>query len=109
MKRINYRTWMTVLLGVLVLMIPLGAVLIRALPEEGIAPKKLWLRWAGAYLLILLGLLGALVWVVLKDIRQSLEQFRRAHREAFEEMTFQIREDYRKRKARRGDQDGVEP
>ena len=44
--KLSYRTWMTVLLGVLILMIPLGMVLMRLLPEEGVAQKKLWLRWA---------------------------------------------------------------
>lgn len=106
MKRFRYRTWMTLLLGALILMIPVGMMLMRALPEEGVAQKKLWLRWASVYLLALLAFLIALVWVVLKDIRQSLEQYRQAHRQAFEEMTEQIREDYRKRQEHRGKPNG---
>jgi hypothetical protein len=41
--------------------------------------------------------------VVLKEIRQSLERYRAAHRHAFEEMTEQIREDYRRRQQRMAD------
>ncbi|MCL6534343.1 MAG: hypothetical protein K6U12_13845 [Armatimonadetes bacterium] len=107
--KLSYRTWMTLLLGVLILMIPLGMVLMRLLPEEGVAQKKLWLRWAAGYLLALFGVLSALIWVVLKEVRQTLEQFRQAHRQAFEEMTEQIREDYRKRQQQqRSRQNGAE-
>lgn len=106
MKRFRYRTWMTLLFGALILMIPVGMMLMRALPEEGVAQQKLWLRWASVYLLALLTILIALVWAVLKDIRHSLEQYRQAHRQAFEEMTDQIREDYRKRQEHRGKPNG---
>ena len=79
--KLSYRTWMTLLLGVLILMIPLGMVLMRLLPEEGVAQKKLWLRWAAGYLLALFGVLSA----------------------------EQIREDYRKRQQQqRSQQNGAE-
>ncbi len=100
MRRISYRAWMTILLGLLVAMVPLAIVLMRQLPEEGVEAKRLWLRWAGVYLLVVLGVLVALVWVVLKEVRQSLEQFRKAHREAFDQVTQQIREEYRRKRER---------
>ncbi len=101
--KLSYRAWMTVLFVALLLMIPLAVLLKQAVPEENDEAKRMWLRLAGGYLLILMGLLMALVWVVLKDIRQSLERYRAAHRRAFEEMTEQIREDYRRRQQRMAD------
>jgi uncharacterized membrane protein YqjE len=101
--RLSYRAWITVLFIALLLMIPLAVLLRQAVPEEGDEAKRMWLRLAGSYLLILMGLLIALAWVVLKDIRQSLERYRAAHRRAFEEMTEQIREDYRRRQQRMAD------
>ncbi len=98
--RFSYRSVMTVLLAVLVALVPVGVLLMRTVPTEGEEAKRLWLRWAGVYLLALFGLLIALVWVVLKDIRRSLEQFRKAHRQAFEEMTEQIRADYERKRQR---------
>ncbi|GBC92357.1 hypothetical protein HRbin15_00825 [bacterium HR15] len=94
---------MTILFIALVAMIPVAVLLKRAVPVEGDEAKQMWLRLAGGYVLILMGLLSALVWVVLKDIRQSLERYRVAHRRAFEEMTEQIREDYRRRQQRQAD------
>ncbi len=104
--RLSYRTGMTILLALMVAMIPLGMVLMRAVPTEGAELKRLWLRWASVYLLILFGLLIALVWVVLKEIRRSLEQYRSAHRQAFDEMTRQIRADYERKRQRRESQNG---
>ncbi len=100
MRKLSYRAWTTILFGILIAMIPVAVLLMRSVPAEGEEAKRMWLRLAGAYLLILLGLLVALAWVVLQDIRQSLERFRAAHRRAFEEMTEQIREDYRRRQQR---------
>ncbi len=91
---------MTILLGILVAMIPVGILLMRAVPEEGVEAKRAWLRWAGVYLLVIIGVLMALIWTVLKEVRQSLEQFRKAHREAFDQVTEQIREEYRKKRER---------
>jgi len=101
--KLSYRVWMTLLFIGLVLMIPLAVLLKRAVPVEDDEAKRMWLRLAGGYLLMLMALLMALVWVVLKDIRQSLERYRAAHRHAFEEMTEQIREDYRRRQQRMAD------
>lgn len=94
---------MTVLFIALVAMIPLAVLLKQAVPAEDDEAKRMWLRLAGGYMLLLMALLVALVWVVLKDIRQSLERYRAAHRRAFEEMTEQIREDYRRRQQRMTD------
>jgi uncharacterized membrane protein YcjF (UPF0283 family) len=101
--KLSYRVWMTLLFIALLLMIPLAVVLKRAVPVEDDEAKRMWLRLAGGYLLMLMALLMALVWVVLKEIRQSLERYRAAHRHAFEEMTEQIREDYRRRQQRMAD------
>ncbi len=94
---------MTILFIALVAMIPVAVLLMRAVPAEGDEAKRMWLRLAGGYVLLLMGLLVALAWVVLKDIHQSLERYRAAHRRAFEEMTEQIREDYRRRQQRMAD------
>ncbi|MCS7065122.1 MAG: hypothetical protein NZL85_02470 [Fimbriimonadales bacterium] len=101
--KLSYRAWMTMLFIALVAMIPVAVLLMRAVPAEGDEAKRMWLRLAGGYVLLLMALLVALVWVVLKDIRQSLERYRTAHRRAFEEMTEQIREDYRRRQQRMAD------
>ncbi len=101
--KLSYRAWMTLLFIALLLMIPLAVLLRQAVPEEGDEAKRMWLRLAGGYLLVLMGLLMALVWVVLKEIHYSLERYRAAHRRAFEEMTEQIREDYRRRQQRMAD------
>jgi uncharacterized membrane protein len=98
--RLSYKTWMTLLFIALIAMVPLAVLLMRAVPAEGDEAKRMWLRLAGGYLLLLMALLVALAWVVLKDIRQSLERYRTAHRRAFEEMTEQIRADYRRRQQR---------
>jgi len=64
---------------------------------------------ASALLVIAVGLLFALIWLALKDIQQIGEQYRKAHREAFEEMTEQIRADYRRRLEReQGSKNGAE-
>jgi hypothetical protein len=107
--KLSYRAWMTILFIALLLMIPLAVLLRQAVPEEDDEAKRMWLRLAGGYLLLLMGLLIALAWVVLKDIRQSLERYRAAHRRAFEEMTEQIREDYRRRQQRMADGHPAKP
>jgi ABC-type nickel/cobalt efflux system permease component RcnA len=99
-KRLSYRAWMAILLGALVGLIPLRFVLLNALPRETADEKRLWLLAASALLVIAVGLLFALIWLALKDIQQIGEQYRKAHREAFEEMTEQIRADYRRRRER---------
>jgi ribulose-phosphate 3-epimerase len=108
-KRLSYRAWMAILLGALVGLIPLRFVLLNALPRETADEKRLWLLAASALLVIAVGLLFALIWLALKDIQQIGEQYRKAHREAFEEMTEQIRADYRRRREReRGSKNGAE-
>jgi len=91
---------MTVLFIALLAMIPVAVLLMRTVPADDDEAKRMWLRLAGGYVLLLMALLVALLWVVLKDIRQSLEHYRAAHRRAFEEMTEQIRADYRRRQQR---------
>ncbi|MCS7207979.1 MAG: hypothetical protein NZ874_00215 [Fimbriimonadales bacterium] len=108
-RNLSYRVWMAVLLGALVGLIPLGLVLLRLLPRETAADKRAWLLWASLLLIVAIVLFFALIWVVLKDIRQIQEQYRKAHREAFEEMTEQLRADYRRRQAQQqGSRNGVE-
>lgn len=109
MKRPSYRVWMAVLLGALVALIPLRVVVLNALPRESADEKRLWLLAASALLIAAVALLFGLIWLALKDIKQITEQYRRAHREAFEEMTEQIRADYRRRREReRGTANGAE-
>ncbi|MCX7993016.1 MAG: hypothetical protein N2651_05055 [Fimbriimonadales bacterium] len=108
-RKLSYRAWMAILLGALVGLIPLGLVLLRLLPRETAADKRAWLLWASLLLVVAVTLLFTLIWVVLKDIQQIQEQYRKAHRAAFEEMTEQIRADYRRKQAQqREGQDGVE-
>jgi ABC-type nickel/cobalt efflux system permease component RcnA len=108
-KRLSYRAWMAVLLGALIALVPLWVVVRNALPRETADQKRLWLLAASVVLVIAVSLLFALIWLALKDIRQITEQYRKAHREAFEEMTEQIRADYRRRLEReRGQRDGAE-
>ncbi|MCX7924799.1 MAG: hypothetical protein N2554_03190 [Fimbriimonadales bacterium] len=108
-RKLSYRAWMAILLGALVGLIPLGLVLLRMLPRETAADKRAWLLWASLLLIAAVVLLFTLIWVVLKDIQQIQEQYRKAHRAAFEEMTEQIRADYlRKQAQQRGSQNGAE-
>ena len=108
-KRLSYRAWMAVLLGALIALVPLWVVVRNALPRETADEKRLWLLAASVVLVVAVGLLFALIWLALKDIRQIAEQYRKAHREAFEEMTERIRADYRRRLEReRGQRNGAE-
>ena len=103
------RAWMAILLGALVGLIPLRFVLLNALPRETADEKRLWLLAASALLVSAVGLLFALIWLALKDNQQIGEQYRKSHREAFDEMTEQIRADYRRRLEReRGKRNGAE-
>lgn len=108
-RKLSYRAWMAILLAALAGLIPLRLVLLRALPRETADDKRMWLIWASLLLIVAVALLFALIWLALKDIRQIQEQYRRAHREAFEEMTEQIRADYRRKQAQqRGSHNGAE-
>lgn len=109
MKRFSYRVWMAILLGVLVALVPLRVVVLNALPRETADEKRLWLLAASALLVAAVALLFGLIVLALKDVKQIAEQYRKAHREAFEEMTEQIRADYRRRHEReRGSTNGAE-
>jgi ABC-type nickel/cobalt efflux system permease component RcnA len=108
-RRLSYRAWMAVLLGALIALVPLWVVVRNALPRETADEKRLWLLAASVVLVVAIGLLSVLIWLALKDIQQISEQYRKAHHEAFEEMTEQIRADYRRRLEReRGQRDGAE-
>ncbi len=108
-NRLSYRVWMAILLVALIALIPLRVVVLNALPRETADEKRLWLLAASVLLVAAVALLFALIWVALKDIQQIAEQYRRAHRAAFEEMTEQIRADYRKRREReQGGNNGAE-
>ncbi len=108
-RKLSYRAWMAILLGALAGLIPLGLILLRLAPRETADDKRMWLLWASLLLVVAVGLLFALIWIVLKDIQQIQEQYRNAHREAFEEMTEQIRADYRRKQAQqRGSRNGAE-
>ncbi|MFN3689549.1 MAG: hypothetical protein ACK4UU_01335 [Fimbriimonadales bacterium] len=107
--KLSYRAWMAVLLVMLMGLIPLRLIILRALPRETAADKRAWLLWASLLLIVALALLVALIWLALKDIKQIQEQYRKAHREAFEELTEQIRADYRRKQAQqRGERNGAE-
>lgn len=109
MRRFSYRVWMAILLGALVALVPLRVVVLNALPRESADEKRLWLLAASALLIAAVALLFGLILLALKDIKQITEQYRKAHREAFEEMTEQIRDDYRRRREReRGTANGAE-
>lgn len=104
----SYRIWMAILLAMLVGLIPLRMALMRWLPHETPADKRVWLLWMGALLMVAIAFLIALIWLVLKDFQQIAEQYRKAHREAFEEMTEQIRADYRRKQQERTSRNGTQ-
>jgi len=108
-RKLSNRAWMAILLAGLVGLIPARLFLLRALPQETADEKRIWLIAASALLIVAVGLLFALIWLALKDIREIQEQYRKAHRAAFEEMTEQIRADYQRKQAQqRGKQNGAE-
>jgi hypothetical protein len=89
---------MTMLLIAIVAMIPLAWVLSSALPEQGDQAKRDWLRWAMAYLLLLLGLIVALVILTLHEIRAIMQRYYESRRDALHDTIEQIREDYHRRR-----------
>jgi ABC-type nickel/cobalt efflux system permease component RcnA len=108
-RKLSNRAWMAILLAALVGLIPARLFLLRALPQETADEKRVWLIAASALLIVAVGLLFALIWLVLKDIREIQELYRKAHRAAFEEMTEQIRADYQRKQAQqRGKQNGAD-
>ncbi|MDW8106359.1 MAG: hypothetical protein RMK45_02655 [Armatimonadota bacterium] len=92
-----YRVWMAILLVALMGLIPLHLWL-RTLSQGTVADKRLWLLLAGVTLVAAFALLLALLWLALQDLRYIAEQYRREHREAFMEMTEQIRAAYHRRR-----------
>lgn len=110
MKRtLSYRVWMAIVLGALGALLLLGRLWLLQLPRETADEKRLWLLWASLLLIAAIALLFTLIWIVLKDIQQIQAQYRKAHREAFEEMTEQLRADYRRKQAQqRGSRNGAE-
>ncbi|GIV05771.1 MAG: hypothetical protein KatS3mg016_1346 [Fimbriimonadales bacterium] len=108
-RKLSNRVWMAILLAALAGLIPARLFLLRALPQETADEKRIWLMTASALLIGAVGLLFALMWLALKDIREIQEQYRKAHRAAFEEMTEQIRADYRRKQAQsQGKQNGAD-
>lgn len=102
-RKLSNRVWMAILLAALAGLIPARLLLLRALPQETADEKRMWLMAASVLLIAAVGLLFALIWLALKDIREIQEEYRKAHREAFEEMTEQIRADYQRKQAQRRD------
>jgi len=89
---------MTLLLIAIVAMIPLAWLLSSALPEQGgDEAKRDWLRWAMAYLVLLLALVVALVILTMYEIRAIMQRYYESRRDALHDTIEQIREDYHRR------------
>lgn len=89
---------MTVLLIAIVAMVPLAWVLSSALPEQADdQAKRDWLRWAMAYLVLLLAMIVALVILTMHEIRAIMQRYYESRRDALHDTIEQIREDYHRR------------
>lgn len=94
---ISRRTWMSILLGSIVLMIPLAWLLLRSAPIDDLAGRAAWLRWVMLYWSVLLSLIVLLLLLTVVEIREVLNLYRRSRRQTWEETKQQLIEDYKRR------------